>query len=166
MKIVLLENVEHLGIVGDRKEVANGYARNFLIPNKLAVKQGDPAGKKLLKDISKKRMNAQKELKDLGKIAKELEGKRIIIESKAGDSGKLFGAISSAEVADKLKVDKKKVAMAPIKTLGEHKVKINLGHKLFAYVMVEVVELKATKKKETRVVEPTGSLRGKAKKKK
>ena len=157
MKIVLLENVEHLGIVGDRKEVANGYARNFLIPKGLAVKQGDPAGKKLLKDISKKRQNAQKELKDLEKLAKELDGKKITISAKSGEAGKLFGAISSAEVAEYInkacsersrRVDKKKVVMSPIKTLGEYKVKINLGHKLSAHVIVEVVELKATKKKK------------------
>lgn len=148
MKIVLLENVEHLGIVGDRKEVANGYARNFLIPQKLAVKAGDPQAKKLLKDISKKRVAAQKELKELEKLTKELEGKKITISAKTGETGKLFGTINSAQVAEKFGVDKKKIVMAPIKTLGEHQVKINLGHKISAHAIIEVVELKVEKKKK------------------
>ena len=76
MKVVLLENVEHLGIVGDVKEVAAGYARNYLLPKKLAVKNSDSQAKILLKNIGQKRNRVKTEIKKLEKAAKNTKARK------------------------------------------------------------------------------------------
>lgn len=136
MKIILLENVAGLGIVGDRKEVSEGYARNYLLPKKLAVKIGNREGKILLKNISKKRSEAQKEMKKIEKVAEDYKDKEIVFELKATDKGKLFGSIGPAEVAEKLKIDKKQVNFPAIRETGEHRVKIDFGHNVKTTVKI------------------------------
>jgi len=140
MKIVLLENVDNLGIVGDVKDVAEGYARNFLIPQKLAVRFGDKEAKILLKNISKKREAAKKEISKLEEIAKKIDNFEIEFKEKINKKGSLFKAISIAEVAEKLKIDKKYIQMQQIKEIGKHKIKINFGNNIKASVNVKVVE--------------------------
>jgi len=141
MKIVLIENVDNLGIIGDIKDVANGYARNFLIPQKLAVKLGDKTAKILLKDLGKKRAIAKEEISKIDKKAQELEGKIVNFQAKINKKGSLFAAITPVQVSEKLKIDKKIISFAPIKTLGSHKVKLNFGHNVKANIIVNVEEL-------------------------
>jgi len=145
MKIVLIENVDHVGIVGDTKTVADGYARNYLLPKKLAVKIGGKQAKSLLKDIAKKRQKAKAEIASIEKTAKELEGKSIAFEASASEKGKLFAAITTADIAKKLKLDKKQIQCAPLKDLGTHKVKIYFGHGVKANVSV-IINVKTKKK--------------------
>lgn len=147
MKVVLLENVEHLGIVGDIKEVASGYARNFLLPKMLVVKVGDPKAKSLLKDISKKRQVIKAEVKKIQKKADSLEGKTVEFNVKANEKGKLFAAITAADIAKKLELDNIKIQTAPIKDAGTHKAKIYFEHNVNANIEV-IVEINDTKKKQ------------------
>lgn len=147
MKIVLLENVENLGIVGDVKDVADGYARNFLVPQKLAVRSGDKEAKILLKNISKKREAAKKEIDKLQEIAKKINDTEIEFKEKINKKGSLFKAIGIAQIADKLKIDKKYVQIQMIKEIGKHKVKINFGNNIKATVIVNVIEEKLKKEK-------------------
>ena len=138
MRVVLLENVEHLGIVGDVKEVADGYARNFLLPEKLAAKVGSSDARILMKDIKSKRAKSELEIKKLKKLALEINGKVLEFEVKATEKGKMFGAITSADVAEKLKMDKKQIQFAPLKSLGEHKVDVHLGHNVKANIIIKI----------------------------
>jgi large subunit ribosomal protein L9 len=147
MKIVLLENIENLGIVGDVKDVADGYARNFLVPQKLAVRSGDKEAKILLKNISKKREVAKKEIDKLQEIAKKINNTEIEFKEKINKKGSLFKAIGIAQIADKLKIDKKYIEIQMIKEIGKRKVKINFGNNIKATVIVNVIEEKLKKEK-------------------
>lgn len=138
MKIVLLENVEHLGIVGDVKDVAEGYARNFLLPKKLATKVGDSNAKIVLKDLAKKREKTQSEIRKIDELAKKIQDQKLDFELKSTLKGKLFGSIGAKDVAKKLKMDEKDIQMAPIKTIGEHRVKIYLGHNISTSIIINI----------------------------
>ena len=151
MRVVLLENVEHLGIAGDIKTVTDGYARNFLLPENLAVKVGDKEGRIILKNIAEKRGKMQGEIKKLEKLAAELSGKVLEFELKTTEKGNLFGAVTVAEVAEKLKLDKKQIELAPIKTTGEHKVNVYLGHNIKTLIIIKIKPLlKKSNKKEAK----------------
>lgn len=147
MKVVLLENVDHLGMVGDQKEVAPGYARNFLIPQKLAVKVGDSRARILLKDIAKKRIEITKDIKKIGKIAQQFEGREIKFKLKATDKGNLFGSIGPQDIAKKLKIDKKQIQFSPIRQIGKHKISVNFGHNIYANLII-VIEAQKSKTKK------------------
>jgi large subunit ribosomal protein L9 len=140
MKIVLLENVDNLGIVGDVKEVTDGYARNFLIPQKLAVRSGDKEAKILLKNITKKREEAKTEIVKLKENAKKIDNIEIEFKEKVNKKGSLFKAISVVQISERLKIDKKYIQMQQIKELGKHKVKINFGHDIKVIISVNVIE--------------------------
>ena len=146
--VVLLENVEHLGIVGDVKEVANGYARNYLLAEELAVKVGDEKGKILVKNISKKRDKVKKEIAKIEKLAKDFEGKQIKFKAKATSKGKLYASITSRDVAKKLKLEDDQVEFPPIKDAGEHKVRIYLGHNIKTNIIVFIEGVIEDKKKK------------------
>lgn len=133
MKILLLENVSKLGKAGEIVNVADGYAKNFLIPQK----KGQEATKAVLKSFEEKQKVEQarrvKAEAEAAALAKELSGKIINVKAKAGDNGKLFGAVTAQDVADALKeqldldVDKKKVIVPEdIKTVGDYTVTVKL----------------------------------------
>ncbi len=138
MKVVLLENVSGLGIVGDRKEVANGYARNYLLPKKLAVKTDDEKAKIILKNISRERKKVKNEIKKIESIAKNYADKELKFELKASNKGKLYGSIGPSQVAEKLKIDVKQVNFQPIKEVGDHKVEIDFGHDVKTVIKIIV----------------------------
>lgn len=148
MKIVLLENVDHLGIAGDVKEVASGYARNYLLPQRKAVLVGDKQAKDLLKDITTKRQAAKAEIKKIQKIADAIEGKKIEFIVSVNERGKLFAAISAADVAKKFDIETNLLQLTPIKDTGTHKVKAYFGHDIKANIEIVVTpeEAKKTKK--------------------
>lgn len=137
MKIILLEDVKGTGKAGDVVVVSPGHARNFLIPRKLA-KEATPANIRELERV--KAENAARRAEDLDSakaMAKRLENIHVVIQSKGGEGGKLFGSITSKDLSDALKdqhdieIDRKRIQLdAPLKQLGEHKVDI----KLFAEV--------------------------------
>ena len=132
MQIILQEDVEKLGTRGQVVEVAEGYARNFLLPRKLAM----PASAGNLKRLEKIRTTLAKltatERDAAQKIADELNGVVITLVRKAGENDHMFGSVTSADLAHELstrghEVDKRKIQLAePIRTLGEYQVPVKL----------------------------------------
>ena len=148
MRVILLQDIEKLGKKYDVKEVADGYARNFLIPQGLA-KIATKENLKWLetqKEIEVKK--AEEELKKVQKTASTIDGQEIIIPVKVGEEGQLFESITSQKIAEKLKelgFDIKKTQIdliEPIKELGEFPVKIKFEHNLEAEIRIIIVEEK------------------------
>jgi len=148
MKIILRESVEHLGEAGDVVTVKPGYARNFLLPHGLAYKA---TGGNLLRLETEQKEREERSRRDFleGKRrASQLEGQSHRFEAKAGEEGKLFGSVTSADIADRLnqdggldfEVDRRKIELEePIKQLGEFDVPIRLHADVRVDVKVIVV---------------------------
>lgn len=148
MRVILLQDVEKLGKKYDIKEVADGYARNFLIPKGLAKPATEEALQWLAiqKEIETKR--AEEDLKKVQEIASAVDDQEIIIPVKVGEQDELFESITAQGIAEKLKelgfdIKKTQIALSePIKELGEFPVKIKFEHNLEAEIKVIVVEEK------------------------
>ena len=132
MKILLLKDVYHLGHAGDIKKVADGYGRNYLIPQGFAVmatagalKQAESIRAKA--EVIRKQMNTE-----MSAVSERINGTWITFASKAGETGKLYGSITSQMVAEKIsekagvEIDKRQIDIQPIRTLGEHKAHVRL----------------------------------------
>lgn len=148
MKVILLQDVKSLGKKGDVVEVSEGYARNMLLKKGI----GKEATGKNMNDLKLQKANQEKiareTLEAAQALAKELEGKEVKVAVKTGGAGRVFGSVSSKEIAEEIKkqlgydVDKKKILLdAPIKTLGVTNVGIKLHAKVTAEVKVHVTEL-------------------------
>jgi len=146
MKIVLRDDVENLGRKGDVVDVADGYARNFLVPRGLAMK----ATKGVVAQAEAMRRNrAAKEARDVEAAhaqAAQLEGARIEITARAGEGGKLFGSVTASDVADAIQaqrgieVDRRRLGLdEPVKELSEVEVTVKLHSDVEATVTVAVV---------------------------
>ena len=154
MKVILLENIEDLGKKWEIKEVKAGYARNFLIPNKLAK----TATKKNLewlgdqKEIMEKQ--AEEDLKMAQDLASRIDGVEVVIPVKVGPEGQLFESINNIKISEKLKemgfnIKKSQIDLKePIKKLGEFNLKINLDHNLETEITLMVVEEIVDQEKE------------------
>lgn len=147
MKIILLEDVKSLGKAGDIVEVSNGYARNMLLPKKLGVE----ASTKNLNDLKLKKAHEEKvaaeNLAQAKELGEKIENARIEIPIKAGENGKVFGSVSSKEIAEAVKdqlgveLDKKKILLSsPIKELGDHTILVKLHPKVNAGIVVSVIK--------------------------
>mgnify|MGYP001295615892 CR=1 FL=1 len=147
MKVVLLQDVKALGKKDDIVNVSDGYARNFLFPKKLAVEA--TAGK--LSEIADKKSSLEnkkrKELEQAKALAEKLNKVEIVIKTKAGVNGKLFGSITAKDIADllkqkhKIEVDKKKIVLDDaIKSLGSYEVEIKVYPEVTAKVKVTVAQ--------------------------
>ena len=145
MKVVLLMDVKGHGKKGDIVEASDGYARNFLLPRKMA----EAATADVLNNIKGKNEAAQyhkeQEIAAAKELAKSLEGAKVVLEGKAGDNGKLFGKITNQNVADAIKyqlhhvIDKRKIVLPDgIKTVGETSVEIKVYPDITAKVTVVV----------------------------
>ena len=146
MKVVLLADVKGHGKKGELCNVSDGYARNFLFPKKLAI-EADNAALNELKNREEAAAHHKKEEINAAKdIASKLEGKTVVIKAKAGGSGKLFGAVTSKEIAAEIKkslgveIDRKKMNVADIKNYGEYTAEIKLYQGIIAKVNVKVTE--------------------------
>lgn len=145
MKVILLQDVKKLGKKGDILEISDGYARNFLFPRKLAEQANDNNVHILNMKKENERKQKLAEIEAAQKLASELKGKEIKILGKAGDNGRLFGAITSKDVAEKineiykLKIDKKKIVMDTIKLTGEYDIEIKLYPEVSTKMKVVVV---------------------------
>ena len=144
MKVVLIQDVENLGKIGDSVNVKNGYARNFLIPQKLALlasKQNLNSINSLLKQQEVK--NA-KERTNLESLVAVLNKTTLKFSLEAGDEGKLFGSVTSQMISDELnnqgiQIDKKEIDLEDsIKEIGSHKVNINFGNDLTGIVKIKI----------------------------
>lgn len=133
MKVILTQDVKSLGKIGDVVKVSDGYARNMLFPKKMAMEATDANMREL---ESKKKKMAKEHAESLGQAqaqAELIKDLSVTIKSKAGEGGKLFGSITSKDIADALKeqhgvdVDKRKIQLdAPIKNAGEFTVDIKI----------------------------------------
>ncbi len=148
MKVILLKTVDKVGRAGEVKEVAEGYARNFLIPKGLA-KLATPA--EMARREAEARAAAKKaesEKRKLQKLAKDLSGIEIKIKAKVGEGGKLYGSVGAQEVAIALKrsgfeINAGQIKLdKPIKTVGGHEIVVKLGNEIEAKVLVRVMEEK------------------------
>ena len=146
MKVVLLQDVKGKGKKGELCNVSDGYARNFLFPKKLAV-EADNAALNELKNREEAIAHHKKEELDQAKeIAAKLDGKTVSITAKAGAGGKLFGSVTSKEIAAEIKnslgieVDRKKMNVADIKNFGEYTAEIKLHQGVTAKITVKVSE--------------------------
>lgn len=147
MKVILLKDIKGTGKKGDIKEVSDGYARNFLFPKKLAVAANNTAVKELNEKNKSQEIKAQKEYEAAVELGKKMEEMNVIIYSKAGDGGRLFGSITSKDIAEQLKkqhsieVDKRKISLdEPIRVLGSRFVEIKIHQKVTTKVRVDVKE--------------------------
>ena len=147
MKVILLKDVKGTGKKGEVKEVSDGYARNFLLPKKVAVIADNTAMKELNEKNKSIENKAQKEYEAAVELGKKMEEMNIVIYSKAGDGGRLFGSITSKDIAEQLKkqheivVDKRKVLLNdPIITLGSKIVEIKIHQKVVTKIRVDVRE--------------------------
>ena len=146
MKVILTQDVKGQGKKGQLVDVSDGYARNFLLPRKLAV----PADAQAMNEL-KKREDAAKYHKDMEKKAAEeaaatLKGKTVVLHAKAGQGGRLFGSVTAKEVAEEIRrqfgveIDRRKIDMADIKTFGSYTAGLKLGSGVTAEVTVSVTE--------------------------
>lgn len=146
MKVIFLQDVKGKGKKGEVKEVATGYAQNYLIKNGLA-EEATAANISTLKAKQKKAEKvAEQELEDAKKLKETLETLTVEIYTKAGEGGRLFGSITNKQIADELKkkgfkIDKRKIELGePIRALGVTNVPVKLHHEVTATVKVHVKE--------------------------
>ena len=147
MKVIFNVDVKGQGKKGDLKEVSDGYARNYLLPRKLATEAtADNINALKLKEKAKTAQIAR-EKAQAEENAKKLSGVQVIIRAKAGSGGKLFGAVTSQEISKALKeqfdidIEKNKIVQAePIKTFGAFTVKAKLGYEVSGTINLLVAE--------------------------
>jgi len=146
MDVILREDVEKLGTRGQLVKVTSGYARNFLLPKRLAVAANE-SNKKIVEQERQAHVRREaKEVSGAQDLAKLLAGVSITIAQKAGENDQLFGSVTSKDIADALEqqkftIDRRKVVLEePIKTLGEHKVTVRLHRDVAVEVPVHVVK--------------------------
>ncbi len=144
MKVLFLQGVDG-ATAGDVKEVAPGYARNYLFPKKLAVVADDRVVDQIKQKEEASRRRAEKQLTEARDIEQRLRRITVTLYSKAGEGGRLFGSVTNADVALQLKreagidVDKRKIEVdPPIKSLGPHEVTVNLHHDVTSTLRVVV----------------------------
>lgn len=149
MKIILTHEVHGLGSAGDVVDVKDGYARNYLLPRSLAT-PWTKGGQKQVEAITKAReVRAVKSLDDAKSLKGQLEASKVNLQARAGQSGRLFGAVTTAEIADAVKaagvgsIDRRTVQVAqPIRSLGEHEVQVRLHPEVAATLQLNVVAAK------------------------
>jgi large subunit ribosomal protein L9 len=146
MKIILLNDVKSLGTIGNVIEVADGYARNYLLPKGLAAEASSGALALLEQQRRAKSRRDAEALANAEALAKQLEGLTVTVSAKSGGNGKLFGAVTNANVAEAIakelgiEVDRHKVVVPDnIKSLGSYPVEVRLGKNLVAKTTVKVV---------------------------
>ncbi len=146
MKVVLLADVKGKGKKGELCNVSDGYARNFLFPKNLAIEADSAAMSELKSREAAAAHHKQEEIDAATATAKQLEGKTVVLKAKAGESGRLFGSVTSKEIAEEIKkslgitVDRKKMNVADIKNFGEYSAEIKLYTGITAKITVKVTE--------------------------
>jgi len=144
MKVILKENLENLGHIGDIVKVAPGYARNYLIPRGYAIEATEKNAKALEHAKRQLEYKRNKVLEGAKLLAAKIEGISLAISHQAGEEGKLFGSVTKMELAELLKaqgveIDRKKIALAePIKHTGEYAVIVKVHPEVSATLKVVV----------------------------
>ena len=146
MKVILKDDVKKVGKIGDIVNVANGYARNYLIPRGLAAE----ANMKNIKSLEHEKRIMQDKAKKIKNSAQDLASRisatTLVIKAKAGDEEKLFGSVTTMDIAEALhsegiEIDKKRILLEePIKRLGSYSVNVKLHHDVSTQITVQVVQ--------------------------
>jgi large subunit ribosomal protein L9 len=154
MKVIFLQDVPRVAKAGDIKEVASGYGRNFLIPQKLAMLAGPQAI--LLAEAQRRarvRQQAESEA-EFQELARELDGREVTIQARVGARDHLYGSITNADIAAELEssvglvVDKRKIELAePIRELGSYEVAVKLAKEIVPKIRVTVIAQEAEESK-------------------
>lgn len=147
MKVILLQDVKGKGKKGQMMEISDGYARNFLLPRKLAVEAtADAMNTKKMNDKAAAE-KAAKERAEAVEISKQLRDMTLVVTAKGGGNGRLFGSVTNQEIADALKaksgisIDKRKIVISdPIKNVGTYTVQCKLGYEITAPLTVKIEE--------------------------
>jgi large subunit ribosomal protein L9 len=145
IEVILKEHVEHLGSRGEIVKVADGYARNYLLPRKLALAVTDENKRQIERERAKAETREAAELHDVQALAAKLAAADVSIARRVGDHDTLYGSVTAADIADALAalgltIDRRKIQLAdPLKTLGEHEVPVKLHREVTVPVKVKVV---------------------------
>jgi large subunit ribosomal protein L9 len=151
MEVILREHVENLGRRGDVVKVAAGYARNFLLPRKLALVVNDQNRRQIERERKVAEARELLERQDAEAMALKLAAADIVLARRVGENEMLYGSVTSADIAEALtekgfEIEKRKIALAePLKQLGEFEVAVKIHHDVPAHVKVKVVPLGAAK---------------------
>jgi large subunit ribosomal protein L9 len=145
IEVILREHVEHLGSRGEIVKVADGYARNFLFPRKLALKVTDENKRQIERDRAKAEIRESEERTQATALSQRLEAVDLQIARRVGENETLYGSVTTSDIAEALQaknftIDRRKIQLAdPLKSLGEHVVPIKLHRDVTAQVKVKVV---------------------------
>jgi large subunit ribosomal protein L9 len=170
VKVIFLEDVPKVAKVGQTKVVADGYARNFLFPRRLAVLAGSQAAAAVSVQLQKKVKQRALEDAEMTELARKIDGFEITLKAKVGENDKLYGSITGADITEALNkaagcdIDKRKIELPePIKQAGAHDVTIRLAHEISAVIKVNVVSEEAVAEKPEKKVEKAEKKEKKAK---
>ena len=148
MKVIFLQDVKGKGKKGQMAEISDGYARNYLLPKKLAMEATPDAINTMRMNDKAAAEKAAKERAEALEIAKKLREMTVVVTAKGGGAGKLFGSITNQEIADALKeksgivIDKRKIVLSdPIKNVGTYTVQCKLGYEIVAPLTVKIEEV-------------------------
>lgn len=146
MKVILKADVKSLGKAGELVNASDGYARNFLLPKGLAVEADAKAMNEFKNREKAEKFHKAEELKAAGAVKEKLEGKTVKLTAKAGANGKLFGSVTSKDVAEKIKaefgetIDKRKIVMPDVKAFGTVQAELKIYPGVSASIFVSVTE--------------------------
>ncbi len=146
MKVILKADVKSLGKAGELVNASDGYARNFLLPKGLAIEANKTAMNEFKNKQKAEKFHKAEELKAAQEAAARLEGKTVKLNAKAGANGKLFGSVTSKDVAEKIKadfgeeIDKRKIVMEDIKAFGTVEAEVKVYPSVTAKIFVNVTE--------------------------
>lgn len=148
MKVILLSDVKKVGKKGEIVEVADGYGRNFLIANKLGIMATGKSIERLYEEKVQQKLNEKEMEKDAQELAKKLEGIMLEFRVKSGKEGRMFGSVSTKQIAEELhkkhgiQIDKRKILdTSPITTLGVTKVRVELFKNVVGIINVHCKEM-------------------------
>ena len=147
MKVILLQDVKGNGKKGQLLEVSDGYARNFMLPRKIAIEATPDAVNTMKMNDKATQERIAREKAEAMEISKTLRGLTVVVKAKGGGAGRLFGSITNQEIADSLKaqsgieLDKRKIVISDtIKTVGTYTVTCKLGYEITAPLTVKIEE--------------------------
>ena len=147
MKVILLQDVKGKGKKGQMLEVSDGYARNYMLPRKIAVEATADAVNTMRMNDKAAAERAAKERAEALEVSKKLRDMTLVVTAKGGGAGRLFGSVTNQEIADALKaktgivLDKRKIVIAdPIKSVGTYTVQCKLGYEITAPLTVKIEE--------------------------
>jgi len=172
LKVIFIEDVPNVARVGQTRVVADGYARNYLLPRKLAVVANSQAAVAIDSQLQKKIKQRELEEAEMAQMAEKINDLEITIKARVGESEKLYGSVTGADIAEELsksaghEVDKKKIEIAePIRQLGIHDVTVRFTHDITAVIKVNVISDEVAEEKPEKAEKKEKKTKAKTKKK-